>query len=330
MSRPNRPIRASGNGNDAERKLISILFADIVGSTSIVDGLDPEDALDELEPAIDIMRAAVHRYGGTICREQGDGVLAFFGAPKADDHHSVNACLAALEIVRGVEHLAHRTMQARAGVHSGEVLIRLVNGELGPSYDASGAAVHLSSRLESMAEPGTVLVSAATYTLALPYFDFVSRAPVVPKGFSKPLPVFSISGQRSISRWLARSGKDLSIFVGREAEISRLTEIAQRVANGRGEAAIVSGSAGAGKSRLAHELIASLAVEGWAIIEAEAQPAGQGTPYGVLKRILLSWIGCSELDNPGTLSEALERGVSQLQMPSAHYGSALRSVLLTD
>jgi class 3 adenylate cyclase/tetratricopeptide (TPR) repeat protein len=316
-----------GNELDAERKLVSILFVDIVGSTSIVDGLDPEDALDELGPAIEIMKAAVHRYGGTLCREQGDGVLAFFGAPKADDHHAVNACIAALEIVRAVEHLPHRKMQARAGVHSGEVLIRLVHGELGPSYDATGAAVHLSSRLESIAEAGSVLVSAATYTLALPYFDFVSRAPVIPKGFAQPLPVFSISGQRSISRWLARSGKNLSIFVGRDAEISRLIEIARRAAGGRGEAAIISGSAGAGKSRLAHEFIASLAKEGWMIMEAEAQASGQASPYGGLKRILLSWIGCSELDNPGTLSVALEQGLSQLQVPSPHHGAALRSVL---
>src|SRR5437016_5052533 len=83
--------------NDAERKLVSIVFADIVGSTSIVDGLDPEDALDELGPAIEVMKAAVKRFGGTLCREQGDGILAIFGAPKADDHHPVNASLAALE-----------------------------------------------------------------------------------------------------------------------------------------------------------------------------------------------------------------------------------------
>ena len=306
---------------------MSILFADIVGSTSIVDGLDPEDAFDELGPAIDIMRAAVHRYGGTVCREQGDGILAFFGAPKADDYHPVNACLAALEIVRSVEHLAHRKMQARAGVHSGEVLLRLINGELGPSYDAAGAAVHLSSRLESIAEPGTVLVSAATYTLALPYFDFIPRAPVIPKGFTQPVPVFSISGQRSISRWLARVGRDLSLFVGRDDEMRRLIEIAQRAAAGHGEAAVISGNAGAGKSRLAHEFIAVLAKEGWAIIEAEAQSAGQPTPYGTLKRILLSWLGCSELESSDSLAAALEQSLGQLELPTSHYRSALRSVL---
>jgi predicted ATPase len=218
-------------------------------------------------------------------------------------------------------------MQARSGVHSGEVLVRLINGELGPSYDVTGAAVHLSSRLESIAEPGSVLVSAATYTLALPYFDFVPRPMVVPKGFTQPVPVFSISGQRSISRWLARSGRDLSAFVGRDGEIQRLTEIAQRTTAGHGQAAVISGNAGAGKSRLAHEFIATLAKEGWAIIEAEAQSAGQPRPYGTLKRILLSWLGCSELESSNALAAALEQSLGQFEVPAAHYRSALYSIL---
>ncbi len=313
--------------NNAERKLVSIVFADIVGSTSIVDGLDPEDALAELGPAIEVMRAAVKRFGGILCREQGDGILAIFGAPKADDHHPVNASLAALEIVRAVEHLTHRKMQARAGIHSGEVLVRLIEGELGTSYDAAGAAVHLASRLESIAQPGTVLVSAATYTLAVPYFDFLPGAPVIPRGFTQPIPVFTITGQRSISRWLARGGNDLSSFVGRDPEIERLSVIAQSVAEGRGQVALISGTAGAGKSRLSHEFIAGLTQDGWSIIEAEAQPAGQATPYGVLKRILLSWMGCSELDSPAILAASLDQRFSLLAASSPHFVTALRSVL---
>src|SRR5262245_19324437 len=180
----------SSHSDSAERKLVSILFADIVGSTTIVDGLDPEDALAELAPAIELMKAAVKRFGGTVAREQGDGILAFFGAPRADDYHSLNACLAGLEIVRAVGHLAHRKMQTRVGIHSDEVLIRIVDGELGLSYDATGAAVHLASRLESIAQPGSVLVSAATYTLTVPYFDFVSGSPVIPKGLPNPFRCF--------------------------------------------------------------------------------------------------------------------------------------------
>ena len=323
--RPSNYLQGPQTTN-AERKLVSIVFADIVGSTSIVDGLDPEDALDELGPAIEVMKAAVRRFGGTLCREQGDGILAIFGAPKADDHHPVNASLAALEIVRAVEHLTHRKMKARAGIHSGEVLIRLIEGELGPSYDATGVAVHLASRLELIAQPGTVLVSAATYTLTVPYFDFLPGAPVIPKGFTQPIPVFTITGQRSISRWLARGGKDLSSFGGRDPEIERLRVIAQSVAEGKGQVALITGIAGAGKSRLSHEFIAGLAADGWSIIEAEAQPSGQATPYGVLKRIFLSWMGCSELDSPAILAASFEQRFN-LAASSPHFISALRSVL---
>src|SRR5207237_5928468 len=126
------------------------------------------------------------------------------------------------------------------------------------------------SRLESRARPGTVMVSAATMTLAAPYFDFVPEPPVVPKGFTQPLPVFSISGQRSISRWMARRGKGFSPFVGRKTELQRLHQIARDVENGEGQIALVSGNAGSGKSRLAHEFIAGLAPEGVSIIKAEA------------------------------------------------------------
>jgi class 3 adenylate cyclase/predicted ATPase len=320
------PLRLS-RSDGAERKLVSILFADIVGSTSIVDGLDPEDALAQIAPAIELMKAAVKRFGGTVAREQGDGILAFFGAPRADDYHSLNACLAGLEIVRAVDHLPHRKMQARVGIHSDEVLIRIVDGELGLSYDASGAAVHLASRLESTAEPGTVLVSAATYTLSVPYFDFVSGSPVIPKGFTKPIPVFSISGQRNISRWLARGGSGVSPFVNRTVEIDALNQLAEAVAAGAGKAAVLSASAGSGKSRLAHEFLALLAKRGWALIEAEAPPTRQATPYSALKRILLSWLGCSELDSPTTLAHALEQRLTHVDSAAPYFASALRSIL---
>ncbi|MEA2882262.1 MAG: hypothetical protein QOH32_1518 [Bradyrhizobium sp.] len=329
VSGSSSPEQSAANveGEVAERKLVSIFFADIVNSTSIVEGLDPEDALDQMRPAIQAMRAAVRRFGGILCREQGDGIMAFFGAPRADDHHAVNACLAALEIVRTVDQLTHREMKARVGVHSGEVVVRLIEGELGPSYDASGAAVYLANRLESMARPGTVLISAATYTLTAPYFDFVSEPAVVPKGFTQPIPVFSISGQRSISRWMARRGKGFSPFVGRLVELQCLHKLARDVERGEGRIALISGNAGSGKSRLAHELMAGLAKEGWSVLEAEAQPAGQATPYGVLKRIALSWLGCSELDNPVTIGAALEERLNLTGSCPALTPAALRSIL---
>jgi class 3 adenylate cyclase/tetratricopeptide (TPR) repeat protein len=310
-----------------ERKLVSILFADIVESTAIVEDLDPEDALDQLNPAIKAMRASVKRFGGTLCREQGDGVMAFFGAPRADDHHAVNACLAGLEIVRAVDHLTHREMKARVGIHSGEVVVRLIEGEFGTSYDASGASVYLANRLESLARAGSVMVSAATLTLAAPYFDFISEPPVVPKGFTQPIPVFSISGQRSISRWMARRGKGFSPFVGRKAELQCLQAISRGVEQGVGKIALLSGNAGTGKSRLAHEFIAGLAIDGWSIIEAEAQPAGQATPYGVLKRMGLSWLGCSELDSATVIGAELEQRLKQTSACPSWTAAALRSIL---
>src|SRR3954468_10435218 len=326
-AQPQPPRLAQAEAEAQERKLVSIFFADIVESTAIVEDLDPEDALDQLNPAIQAMRGAVKRFGGTLCREQGDGVMAFFGAPRADDHHAVNACLAGLEIVRAVDHLTHREMKARVGIHSGEVVVRLIEGEFGPSYDASGASVYLANRLESLARAGTVMVSAATLTLAAPYFDFVSEPPVVPKGFTQPVPVFSISGQRSTSRWMARRGKGFSPFVGRKAELQCLQAISRDVQHGEGKIALVSGNAGSGKSRLAHEFLAGLAIDGWSIIEAEAQPAGQATPYGVLKRMALSWLGCSELDSNAAVSASLEQRLKQTGSCPPWTAAGLRSIL---
>jgi tetratricopeptide (TPR) repeat protein len=254
--------------------------------------------------------------------------MALFGVPDADERHAINACLAGLEIARAVERLPNQKMQARVGVNSGEVVIRLIAGEMGASYDATGATVHLANRMETSARPGTVLVSAATYTLAAPYFDFVSESPAIAKGFNRPIPVYSISGHRSISRWLARAGEGMSLFVGRQSDLQLLRNLAEQVKGGEGHFVLISAEAGIGKSRLVHNFMAEIADDGWSFMEGESAPIGQSTPYGALKRLLLSWIGRTEIDAPAVVSASFDQHLSALgSSVQASFMAALRSVL---
>lgn len=139
---------------EGERKQITVLFADIKGSTNLIEDLDPEDAELRLRPALDAMINAVHRYEGTINRVQGDGVMALFGAPLAHEDNAVRAAYAALDMQKGVRAACDADIAIRVGLHAGEVLVRAIHNDLSVDYDAIGPTVHLAARMEQMAPPG--------------------------------------------------------------------------------------------------------------------------------------------------------------------------------
>jgi class 3 adenylate cyclase len=139
-------ILESRSALEGERKHVTVLFADIKGSTALIENLDPEEAAGRLTPAVSAMMAAVHRFDGTVNKVQGDGIMALFGAPLAHEDHAVRACLAALAICRAITDLAEREIDVRVGLHAGEVLVRSIRNDLSMDYDAVGPTVHLASR----------------------------------------------------------------------------------------------------------------------------------------------------------------------------------------
>jgi class 3 adenylate cyclase len=166
-------IRTSRSALEGERKQVTVLFADLKGSTELIEGLDPEEARQLLDPALHVMMDAVHRYEGTVNQVLGDGIMALFGAPVAHEDHAVRACYAALAMQAAMRRYAEEVrrshgleIQARVGLNSGEVVVRAIGNDLHMDYSAVGQITHLAARMEQLATPGSIRLTAATLRLA--------------------------------------------------------------------------------------------------------------------------------------------------------------------
>jgi class 3 adenylate cyclase/tetratricopeptide (TPR) repeat protein len=282
---------------DSERKFVTILRADVVHSTDLIAELEPEEALSRLEPALTAMRAAVRQFGGIVSKEMGDGLAAVFGAPVADDNHAPLACHAAIELVRRVASLGDPGLQVRVGLHSGFAVTYMVASEFSKVYEIGGAVQHLAARLESAAEPGQIYASEACQKLSEGdiRFEFLGRKPL--KGFAEPMPVYRVTGANDLSSWRMRKTRSVSHFVNR----SRETALLRRAAEGTpasGRTVYLTGDPGIGKSRLVHEFVQELEIEGWQLIEAECSPNLQGSPFAALKGLLRSILNLATADGP--------------------------------
>lgn len=259
----------SGQTMAGERRTVTMLFADVKGSTTAAEQLDPEDWAEVINGAFERMIQPIYRYEGTLTRLQGDAVLAFFGAPIAHEDDPERAVMAGLEMLeafapfsRRVESEWHIPMRIRIGVNTGLVVVGEVGSDLRVEYSALGDAVNIAARMEQTAEPGTVQISEDTYRLVAPLFEFVELGPTQLKGKSEPIETFrpvrrkerpgSARGVRGVS----------STLVGRNDEMTALRDLSARLVDGRGSICTIVGDAGVGKSRLITELRSELEVSG--------------------------------------------------------------------
>ncbi|KRQ94803.1 hypothetical protein CQ12_04600 [Bradyrhizobium jicamae] len=270
-----------------ERKFLTVLCSDLQRSTDLISELDPEEAISRLEPALIAMRTAVRRSRGIVSKEGGDGLIALFGAPHADDNHAVLACHAALELVRRIKLLNDPELHVRVGVHSGYVVAHVIEADFSSIYEAGGPAVHLVKRFESTANAGQILASESCQSLATGIVTFKALPPKRLEGFPALVPCYEVVEISGLSRWRARSTSGLSSFVGRNEQISQLERAAQLVGPS-GKIAAVVGTAGIGKSRVVHEFVDALRQRDWQVIEAEGNPLEQAVPYALLKKLLQS------------------------------------------
>jgi class 3 adenylate cyclase len=285
---PPKPQVAEVRGRIAgERKYLTVLCADLQRSTDLISELDPEAAISRLEPALIAMRNAVRRNSGIVSKEGGDGLIALFGAPHADDNHAVMACHAAVELVRRIKLLNDPALQVRVGVHSGYVVAHVIEADFSSIYEAGGPAVHLVKRLESAAQAGQILVSESCQNLSAGLVTFNVLPPKRLEGFSAPVPCYELVELSGLTRWRARSTKGLSSFVGRIEEISLLERAALDIGSS-GQIIALVGTAGIGKSRMAHEFVGALRQKDWQVLEAECNPLEQTVPYALLKKLLQS------------------------------------------
>ena len=192
-------ILGSRSALEGERKQVTVLFADIKGSMELLADLDPEIARKLLDPVLERMMEAVHLYEGTVNQVMGDGIMALFGAPVAHEDHAVRACYAALRMQDSVTRYGDEVqrshgapLQIRIGLNSGEVVVRSVGSDLRMDYTAVGQTAHLGARMEQMAKPGSILVTADTLRLAEGYVEARSLGPAPVKGLAHPVEVFEI------------------------------------------------------------------------------------------------------------------------------------------
>jgi class 3 adenylate cyclase/tetratricopeptide (TPR) repeat protein len=313
---------------EGERKQITVLFADIKGSTNLIEDLDPEEAEMRLRPALDAMINAVRRYEGTINRVQGDGIMALFGAPLAHEDNAVRAAYAALDIQKDVRAACAADISVRVGLHAGDVLVRAIHNDLSVDYDAVGPTVHLAARMEQMAPPGAIYCTAEVMRMATGFVDARPLGQAAVKGMRQPIDLFQITGQTAArTRWEVTAARGLTPFVNRENELAWLQRALESAAAGSGQLVIVKGQPGTGKSRLVHEFLQSSLLSGWLVLKTAAAAYERGTPYLAISNLLRSWCGISEQASPAEARSRLQEALAALPGGSSIYVPALQWLL---
>jgi class 3 adenylate cyclase/tetratricopeptide (TPR) repeat protein len=280
-------ILTSKTAIEGERKQVTVLFADLKGSMELLADRDPEEARKILDPVIERMMEAVHRYEGTVNQVMGDGIMALFGAPIAHEDHAVRASFAALwmqERVKAFAEEVRRTHAAvikiRVGLNSGEVVVRAIGSDLHMDYTAVGQTTHLAARMEQIADPGAIVITPDTLALAEGYVEVKPLGPVLVKGLAEPLEIYEVTGAGPTrTRLQVAAGRGLTRFIGRDAELEQLGRAQQLAANGHGQVAAVVGEAGVGKSRLVYEFTHSHRLQDWLVLESASVSYGKATSY---------------------------------------------------
>jgi class 3 adenylate cyclase len=280
-------ILASRAQLEGERKQVTVLFSDLKASMELIAERDPEEAREILEPVLDRMIEAVHHYEGTVNLVMGDGIMTLFGAPLAHEDHAIRACYAALRMQEAIgrltgelRHSRGLEVRIRVGLNSGDVAVGSIGSDLQMDYTAVGQTTHLAARMEQLATPGTVRLTAETLRLAEGYVIVKPLGPMPVKGIAHPVEVYELSGAAAVrTRLQAARARGLTHFVGRQAEIAQMQTAVAQARQGQGQVLAVVGEPGVGKSRLFFEFMQSHHIDGWLLLEASSLSFGKATPY---------------------------------------------------
>ena len=313
-------ILTSKTSLEGERKQVTVLFADLKGSMELLADRDPEDARKLLDPVIEHMMEAVHRYEGTVNQVMGDGIMALFGAPLAHEDHALRACYAALRMQETVKQYAEDVarskgvrVQIRVGLNSGEVVVRAIGSDLNMDYTAVGQTTHLAARMEQLAVPGTIVLAPATLQLVEGYVQVEPRGSFAVKGLAEPVETFELTGVSVIrSRLQASAMRGFTRFIGRDVEMDHLRLALRNARNGRGQLVAVVGDPGLGKSRLIYEFTHGEHVQGFRILETGSVSYGKGTTYLPVINLLKAYFTITDNDTPRDIEVKVTGGVMSL------------------
>jgi class 3 adenylate cyclase/tetratricopeptide (TPR) repeat protein len=301
-----------------ERKHVTVLFADVTASLAVLTGHDAEEAAAVFDRVIEYMVEAVRRYEGTVINVLGDGILALFGAPVAQEDHAVRACYAALRMQEritaygDVVQRAHGIpIQIRVGLNSGEIVLRAIGGDP-DALSAVGQTVHMASRMEQLAKPGTILATGETVDLGAGRVRTRTLGPVNVKGLADPIVVFEVIGALGSSSWAEPLARGLAPLVGRQAELGQLGAALDVVQQGPGQVVAVTGEAGIGKTRLVQEFLRLCRSRGCVAFDAAAQPFTRATGHRTGLDVIRSYFGIDRADSVPSIRDKVGSAMAAL------------------
>ncbi|MEP7357293.1 MAG: adenylate/guanylate cyclase domain-containing protein, partial [Anaerolineales bacterium] len=321
--------RASGE-MVGERRVVTMLFCDVKGSTAAAERLDPEDWTEVINGAFERMIRPVYQYEGTVARLMGDALLAFFGAPLAHEDDPERAVLAGLAIVAAIQPYRAEVqarwrvdLDVRVGINTGLVVVGAVGSDLRVEYSALGDAINLAARMEQTAAPGTVQVAHDTYKLIKPAFDFENLGGIEIKGKAEPVPAYRVLRPKAAPGRLRGIEGLQAEIVGRVPELAALRGVLDQLRQGVGRAVVVLAEAGLGKSRLIREARAMFSAAGglpdqWVAASGLSYESGQA--YALLRHLLRRMARIGPEEPPAALAEKLAgllEGTAEAQSPQA-------------
>ncbi len=313
---PSAPLATAG-----ERKLVTVLFSDLVGSTAIAERLDPEEYRDLLEQYMALAFREIYKVEGIVTQLAGDGLMALFGAPIAHEdapHRAVKAALAIRDALavfnRELRAQSAPELEIRIGIHTGPVVVGTVGNDMKMDYTAIGDTTNLASRLQALAPPGAILVSAATHRLVRGAFQVKSTGPFAVKGKREPVTAYEVLGTSDAETPMAiAAARGLTPFVGRSAELTQLGTCYQRMAENLAQVVAIVGDAGNGKSRLIYEFKRQLAGEPVAYFEARCSALTQSIPYAPIIAMLRQHFGITPGESVEGACEKIAQKVRTLE-----------------
>jgi class 3 adenylate cyclase len=304
----------SGPIADGERKTVTALFADIKGSTELMEDLDPEEARAIVDPALKLMIEAVQRFDGYVVQSRGDGIFALFGAPVAHEDHPQRALYSALRMREEMSKYSAKVVaqggmpvEARIGVSTGEVVVRLLQtGSSKSEYTPIGHTANLASRMQAVAPTRSIAISEHTRKFVEGLFELKAIGPTRVKGVAEPVNVYEVIGPGSLrTRFDVSRARGFSRFVGRDSDMQTLDAALVQAQAGNGQVVAIVAEAGTGKSRLCFEFLERCRARGMGVLVGRAVAHGKNIRNLPMLEVFRSYYGISDLDSDQTVREKI-------------------------
>jgi class 3 adenylate cyclase/tetratricopeptide (TPR) repeat protein len=311
----------AGSQPDGERKAVTALFADIKSSVELMIGLDAEEAQAIIDPALQLMADAVLSYDGYVVHTLGDGLFALFGAPLAHEDHARRAIYAAIDLQRELnaygsrlESQGRHRLEARVGINTGEVVLRILNTGGRPEYNPIGHPINLAARLQAVAPSTSIIISDSTRSLVEGYFELRPLVSLVLKGIPEPVTAFEVLGLGELRRNLQVSiRRGLTKFVGRREQLKQLNRAFEKASRGRAQRVSIVSEAGAGKSRILFEFVSTIPAH-CRVLESYGISYATFTPLAPIIEMLQNLFGIKSNDGQEVRRRKVQQTLSDLSV----------------